>query len=273
MSHVSEDCPLPEIIRRRLPGSLFARDVCYFPLIASTNAYAKELAQQGGAEGSLVIAEKQTKGQGRAGRQWHSPSYKNLLFSIIFRPPFSIDRVFSLTMLTALSLVDAIDNMTGLKTLIKWPNDVYLKDKKMAGILTEFSAHEKMVEYAIVGAGLNVNWDIGGKSGLNHLATSLAKEIGRPVSRVDLLVEILGLLERYYRLLLKGQDSFIYKRWNELSMVIGKEVLVDSSNDRIKARVKRINKNGALVIKDENGKEASIVCGDLTVLFPSLPGT
>ena len=273
MSYVLEDCPLPEIIRERLPGSLFARHVCYFPLIGSTNAYARELAQKGGAEGSLVIAEKQAKGQGRVGRQWYSPSHKNLLFSIIFRPPFSIERVFSLTMLTALSLVDAIHSMTGLKALIKWPNDVYFKDKKMAGILTEFSAHEKMLEYAIVGAGLNVNWNIKGKSGLNRLATSLVQEIGHPVSRVDLLIRILELLDRYYRLLLKGQDSFVNKRWNELSMVIGKEVLVDSSNERKKAMAKRIDKNGALVIEDENGKEATVVCGDLTVLFPSLPNS
>jgi len=162
--------------------------------------------------------------------------------------------------------------MTGLKALIKWPNDVYFKDKKMAGILTEFSAHEKMVEYAIVGAGLNVNWDIRGKSGLNRWATSLAKEIGHSVSRVDLLIRILELLERYYELLLKGHDSFIHKRWNKLSMVIGREVLVDSCNERKKARVKRIDRNGALIIKDEDGRETSVVCGDLTVLFPSLPG-
>ena len=272
MSHVLEDCPLPEIIRERLPGCLFARHVHYFPSIGSTNAYARELAQQGGTEGILVIAEKQTRGQGRMGRQWYSPSRKNLLFSIILRPPFSIERVFSLTMLTALSLVDAIHSMTGLKALIKWPNDVYFKDKKMAGILTEFSAHEKMVEYAIVGAGLNVNWDIRGKSGLNRWATSLVKEIGHPVSRVDLLIRILELLERYYELLLKGHDSFIHKRWNKLSMVIGREVLVDSCNERKKARVKRIDRNGALIIKDEDGRETSVVCGDLTVLFPSLPG-
>jgi len=272
MSHVLQDSPLPETIRGRLPDSLFAGHVHYLPLIGSTNAYAKELAQQGGAEGSLVITEKQTKGQGRMGRQWHSPAHVNLLFSIIFRPRFSIDRVFSITMLTALSLVDAIHKMTGLKALIKWPNDVYFKDKKIAGILTEFSAHEKMVEYAIVGAGLNVNWDIKGKPGLDRSATSLVKETGQPVSRIDLLVEILKLLDRYYRLLLKGQDRLIHRRWNELSMVVGKDVLVDFSNGRKKAKVKRIDRNGALVIKDENGREASILCGDLTVLFPSLPG-
>jgi len=272
MSHILQDRPLPEKIQRQLPDSLFTGHVYYFPLIGSTNAYAKELAKQGGKEGTMVIAERQTKGQGRMGRQWYSPSYKNLLFSIIFRPPFSLDRVFSLTMLTALALVDAIHSTTGLKALIKWPNDVYLKDKKIAGILTEFSAEKKRVEYALVGIGLNVNWDIRDKSELDHVATSLAREIGHQISRVDLLIKILELLEGYYRLLLKGQDSFIYKRWNELSMVVGKEVLVDSSNERKKAMVKGIDKNGALVIKDENGKESTIICGDLTVLFPSLSG-
>jgi BirA family biotin operon repressor/biotin-[acetyl-CoA-carboxylase] ligase len=270
---VLQDCPLPEAIRDRLPDSLFTRHVYYFSRIGSTNAYARELAKKGGAEGTMVIAEEQTKGQGRMGRQWYSPAYNNLLFSIIFRPAFSIDRVFSLTMLTALALVDAINNMTDVKALIKWPNDVYLENKKMAGILTEFSANKKGVEYVVVGIGLNVNWDVRDKSGLNHLATSLVKEIGHPISRIDLLVKILELLERYYWLLLKGQDRFIYKRWNELSMVIGKEVLVNFSNGRKKARVKRIAKNGALVIEDEDGKQSSIICGDLTVVFPSLPGS
>lgn len=168
--------------------------------------------------------------------------------------------------------MDAINNMTGLKTLIKWPNDVYFGDKKIAGILTEFSANGKRAEYVIVGTGLNVNWDMKGESELNHIATSLVKEIGRPISRVDLLVEILELLEKYYHLLLADQYNLIYKRWNELSMVIGKEVLINLSDERKKARVKGIDKNGALVIKEESGKESSIICGDLTVLFPSLPG-
>ncbi len=272
MVHESKDRPLPETVQERLPDSLFTQHIYYFPSIGSTNAYAKELAKQGGAEGSIVIAEEQTKGRGRMGRKWYSPSHVNLYFSIIFRPPFSVDRVFSLNMLVALALVDAIDNMTGMKTLIKWPNDVYLKDKKTAGILTEFSTNKGMAEYVIAGIGLNVNWDIRDKSELKHVATSLAKEIGHPISRVDLLIKILKLLERYYQLLLKGQDSYIYNRWNELSMVIGREVIVDSLRVRKRAWVKRIDRNGALIIKEENGKESSIICGDLEVLFPSLSG-
>lgn len=272
MVNETGDSPLPGIIRDRLPRSLFTKNVYYFPTIGSTNSYARELATQGEPEGAMVITEKQTKGKGREGRKWYSPSKVNLLFSIIFRPPFSIDGIFSLTMLTALAVVDAIHNMTGLQTLIKWPNDVYCKDKKMAGILTEFSANKKRAEYVIVGTGLNVNWDMRGKPELDHLATSLIIELGHPISRVDLLIHILELIEKYYQHLLRGQDNLIYERWNELSMVIGKEVLIDPGKERKRARVTGIDKNGALVVEDENGRELSIICGDLTVLFPSLPG-
>jgi len=273
MDHDLYDSPLPEIIRNRLPESLFARHVYFSPTVGSTNTSAKELAKKGAAEGSMVLAEEQTKGKGRLGRHWHSPSGVNLYFSIVFRPSFSIDRVFSLTMLTALALVDGIEHATGLKTLIKWPNDVFMRDRKVAGILTEFSAKGKRIDYVVIGAGINVNWDTKGKPDLENIATSLKGETGYPVSRVDLLVDILEPLERYYRLFLKGQDRPIHTRWNELSMVIGKEVLVGPAGTRKRALAKGIDRNGALIIRDENGAESSIICGDVTVLFPSLQGS
>jgi BirA family biotin operon repressor/biotin-[acetyl-CoA-carboxylase] ligase len=255
-----------------LPSSLFSRHAYCFSSIESTNKYAKELAKRGGAEGSLVIAEKQTKGQGRMGRNWYSPACANLLFSVVFRPPFTADRAFSLTMIAALAIVDAISHITGLDTLIKWPNDVFCKDKKIAGILTEFSAKRKQVDYVVIGIGLNVNWNISDRPELKHVATSLKNEVGHPVSRLDLLATIFKLLEEYYGLLLTGQEDCIYRRWNECSMVIGKEALIYSTDETIKGKVKRIDKNGALVIEDEAGKESSIICGDLKVLFPSLAG-
>ena len=265
----TRDSRLQDIVND-LPDSLFSRHVHCFSSIESTNKYAKELAKQGEAEGSLVIAEEQTKGQGRMGRHWHSPACSNLLFSIVLRPRFTADRAFSLTMIAALAAVDAINRITGLNTMIKWPNDVFYRDKKVAGILTEFSAKKKLIEYVVIGIGLNVNWDISDKSELTHTATSLKNEIGHPVSRPALLATILKLLEEYYGLLLKGQEDSIYKRWNEHSMVIGREAVVDSVDETIKGRVKRIDKNGALIIEDETGKESSVVCGDLKVLFPSL---
>jgi BirA family biotin operon repressor/biotin-[acetyl-CoA-carboxylase] ligase len=266
------DSPLPEIIRERLPKSLFSQNVYYFHAIGSSNTYAKELATHGEPEGTMVITEEQTEGKGRLGRQWYSPSRVNLLFSVIYRPPFSIERIFSLSMLTALAIVDGIYDMAGLHTLIKWPNDIYCKDKKVAGILTEFSTEKKKVEYVIVGTGLNVNWDMRGKPELDTLATSLRKELGRPISRVDLLVRILMLLERYYRHLLRGRSKLIFDRWNEFSMVVGKEVLIGSAKEGKRATVTKIDKNGALVIRDRDGGESSVICGDVRVLFPSLPG-
>ena len=257
----------------KLPDSLFSRNVYCFSLIESTNQYAKELAKRGEAEGSLVIADIQTKGKGRMGRRWHSPASANLLFSIVIRPPFVADRAFSLTMIAALAIVDAIKEITGLDTLIKWPNDIFYRDKKIAGILTEFLTKRKRIEYCVIGIGLNVNWDIGDNPELKYVATSLKSETGHPVSRFDLLATIFKFLEKYYESLLKGHEDFVYRRWNEHSMVIGKEALVDFNNETIKGRVKRIDKRGALIIEDEAGKESSVVCGDLKVLFTSLSGS
>jgi BirA family biotin operon repressor/biotin-[acetyl-CoA-carboxylase] ligase len=266
------DSLLPAIIGQGLPRSLFTRVVHYFPVVESTNSYAKELGTQGVPEGALVITEKQTGGKGRLGRRWHSPPGANLLFSTLFRPPFSIDRVFSLTMLTAVSLVDAINEVTGLRTLIKWPNDICCNGKKMAGVLTEFSADITGVDYVVVGTGLNVNWDIRSRPELEHVATSLMNEVGHSIPRVALLARILAQLERNYTRLLRGEGPLIRDRWNRHSMVIGKEVLIDPEGQGKRARVTGIDRNGALLIEEENGMASSIVCGDVRVLFPSLPG-
>jgi BirA family biotin operon repressor/biotin-[acetyl-CoA-carboxylase] ligase len=266
------DSLLPEVIRQGLPRSLFTRVVHCFHVIESTNSYAKELGTQGVAEGALVVTEHQTGGKGRLGRRWHSPPGANLLFSTLFRPPFSIDRVFSLTMVTAVSLVDAISEATGLRALIKWPNDIYCNGKKMAGVLTEFSADHTGVDFVVVGTGLNVNWDIRSRPELAHVATSLMKEVGHSIPRVAILIRILEQLESNYARLLRGEGPLIRDRWNEHSMVIGKEVLIDPEGQGKRARVTGIDRNGALLIQEENGTTSSIVCGDVRVLFPSLPG-
>jgi BirA family transcriptional regulator, biotin operon repressor / biotin---[acetyl-CoA-carboxylase] ligase len=266
------DSPLPEILRERLPQSLFTRTIYYAAVLGSTNARAKELAKRGEAEGALVITERQTRGRGRLGRQWHSPPGVNLLFSVLFRPPFSLDRVFSLTMLVATSLVDAIREMSGLNALIKWPNDIYCNGKKMAGILTEFSADTKAIEHVVVGTGLNVNWDLRTRPELQDNATSLMNEVGYPISRVALLSCILEALERDYGLLLRGEDGFIRDRWNRHSMVIGRDVVFDRQGEKKRATVTGIDRNGALLVEEEGGRASLIVCGDVQVLFPSLPG-
>ena len=263
----------PEILREGLPRSMFTEIVHYVPVLGSTNSYARELAKGGEPEGSLVITEKQTSGRGRLGRNWQSPSGVSLLFSVLFRPPFSVDRVFLLTMLTSVSLVDAIREVTGLRALIKWPNDIYCNGKKVAGILTEFSADSTDIDYAVVGVGLNVNWDVQGRPELEHIATSLMKEAGHPVSRIALLSTILDGLERDYKRLLRGEDEPIRDRWKGNSMVIGREVLIDPGGAGKRAKATGIDRNGALLIEEENGRTGSVVCGDVQVLFPSLPGT
>jgi len=268
-----EDILSPEALRARLPRSLFTQTIHYVPVLGSTNSRAKELAKQGEAEGSLVITEKQTRGRGRMGRPWYSPAGVNILFSVLFRPPFSIDRVFAITMLTAASLVEAIRETTGLTTLIKWPNDIYCNGRKMAGILTEFSADTRSVEYVVVGIGINANWKPDTIAEFREIATSLLSEAGQPVSRTVILSGILEKLEENYRLLLRGEDARIRDRWNRYSMVMGREVMIDPEGARRKATATGIDRNGALLIEEEGGRASSVVCGDVQVLFPSLTGT
>jgi BirA family biotin operon repressor/biotin-[acetyl-CoA-carboxylase] ligase len=263
----------PENLKARLPGSLFTQRVQYVPVLGSTNSRAKELAKQGEPEGSLVITEKQTKGRGRRGRTWHSPLGVNILFSVLFRPPFSTDRVFSITMLTAVSLVEALRETTGLTTSIKWPNDIYCNGRKMAGILTEFSADTRTIEYVVVGIGINANWDLRTRPELQGIATSLMNEVGHSVSRAHILSGILEALENNYRLLLNGEDALIRDRWTSHSMVVGKEVMIDPEGAPRKAKVTGIDRNGALLIEEEGGRASSVVCGDIQVLFPSVPGS
>ncbi|MBW1886884.1 MAG: biotin--[acetyl-CoA-carboxylase] ligase, partial [Deltaproteobacteria bacterium] len=143
------------LIRKRLNRSLFATNIIFHRSINSTNILAKELATKGSPEGTLVLTEKQTRGMGRMGRQWLSPGYVNLLFSILLYPNIKPDQIFVLTMTLALATIEAVKEMSGLTPLIKWPNDLYVDRKKLAGILAEFSISRGRIEYVILGLGLN----------------------------------------------------------------------------------------------------------------------
>lgn len=168
-------------------------------------------------------------------------------------------------MVMALAGSDAVKKMTGLSPLIKWPNDLYVEGKKMGGILTEFSVKAREVEYVIVGLGLNVNWSPQEDEALLYSATSIFAETGKRGSRMDLLVEILRSYEADYSRVLAGGIEGIYKRWNDLSMITGREVTVDLGQETIQGRVKKIDKDGSLVIIKKDGRIEKIQNGDVSL--------
>lgn len=258
----------PGLIKTGLGDSLFGAGIVYRMSLGSTNDLAKDLALRGAPEGALVITEEQTAGRGRRGRSWLAPSKTNLLFSLLLRPALSPNRVFSLTMALALAAVEAVEEETGLRCRIKWPNDLYAGSGKLGGILTEFSGKDRQVDWVVLGLGLNVNWSPGeGRTGSRFAATSLFAETQKKVSRNGLLVQILKRFESHYgRLLAEGGDD-LYRKWNECSLVLGKEVVIESEERQISGKAIRIDENGALILEDERGKVHTITHGDVSLRF------
>ena len=255
----------PELLRKRLAGSLFSSPIHYHPSIDSTNALAKALAGQGAPEGTLVIAEEQTAGRGRRGRAWVSPARANLLFSLLLRPFLEGDRVFVLTMVLALAGLKAVNKICGVKAMIKWPNDLYVGTRKLAGILTEFAVREKKVDWVVLGMGINVGWrpDVPQQGGAP--ATSLVEEAGRPVSRNALLIELLTEFEGLYKDVVAGEMERLYEEWNRNCLVLGKAVVVATEKERIEGKALRIDDCGALILEEADGNQRRILTGEVSL--------
>jgi len=196
MSHHAEE------IKAALPTRIFGQHVTYFKSIESTNEVLKTLAAENAPEGALVITEEQTAGRGRFSRTWVAPARSSLLMSLLFRPAFlPPTRAQWLTMLCALAATDAIHSVTGISAGIKWPNDLVLGGRKLAGFLTELSVTGDALDWVIVGMGLNVNLDFSAMSTpvdgqlLAETATSLQTITGKPVSRAALLRNYVSQVE------------------------------------------------------------------------------
>ena len=260
-----QDALRPEGLREALTSSIFSRNIILFQSIDSTNRHGKEVGVQGGPEGTLVLAEEQTAGRGRKGRAWQSPGRANLLLSMVLRPPIKPDLAFVLTMILALAASDGVCDISGLRPLIKWPNDLYVGGRKLAGILTEFSVREKRIAYMVLGMGLNVNWDPDESPDILNPATSLLRETGCVINRGELLVYILRHFDDSYRRLLLGETMGFYRRWNELSMVLGREVVVETGGEILRGVVRKINREGALILRDSRGVDKVVLNGDVSL--------
>ena len=258
---------LPSLIRKGLKTERVAKRVECYESIDSTNDAAKGLALKGTPDGTVVVAEHQTRGKGRLKRSWLAPSGENILFSVVFYPEIRIDLVFRLTMLASIAVVRAIRRICRVDAKIKWPNDVYIHEKKVCGILTEFSADLDSVQYAVVGIGLNVNFETSKNSEIEDIATSLMEECGEKVSRLSVLTALLEELDLLYSSFFKTGGDGLEKEWNRYSMVVNRDVKIISGQDKKRGIAKGINKYGHLILENENGQNEEIVCGDLSLRF------
>jgi BirA family transcriptional regulator, biotin operon repressor / biotin---[acetyl-CoA-carboxylase] ligase len=259
----SPDLLLPSEILPTLRTKWMGKSIHYFNTIDSTNSVAYQLALDGAKEGEVVIAESQEKGRGRLGRQWVSPPSLNLYLSVILRPDIPPHRASLITLLAAVATADAIEKYSGLKPSIKWPNDLLLGKRKVAGLLNEIHSETDHVHFVILGMGVNLNMDEKGfPRAIRVKATSLKREMGRSVSRRAFAVLLLEELERWYERFLKEGDP-VLKAWRDRARIQGRRVRVTSFGEVLIGRAVDIDSDGALILTTKGGKRKRIVAGDI----------
>jgi BirA family biotin operon repressor/biotin-[acetyl-CoA-carboxylase] ligase len=255
-----------DLLARLGKTKVIGRDIRVFEQTTSTNDVIEKLARDGVKEGVVVFAESQTKGRGRLGRKWISPAHKGLWFSILLRPDLRPQETTQLTVASATALRRAIQSETGLKPEIKWPNDILIGGKKVAGILTELSAELDKVHYVVLGIGIDVNLDANEfPEELKKIATSLKIETGEMISRSELATAILRELDFDYSRICGGKFSKVADEWEENCVTIGKNVTVQIGERKIRGRAESLDDDGALLLRTEHGHLERITGGDVTL--------
>lgn len=253
----------PAEVRAGLKTARLGQVVHYFEEVTSTNDVAKDLAGRGAPEGTLVVAEAQTKGRGRRGRSWASPAGTGIWASLILRPRLVPSQTPVLTFTAAVAGAEAIRDLTGLPAGIKWPNDLLIRGRKVAGILTEMSAELDDVHHVVLGIGINVNIPSFPEE-IAEIATSLSREGGQNVSRRRLLQAFLEYFESWYDRLPQAAED-LRDRWRAFSVTLGRRVTVTSPRLTLTGLAKDIDREGALLLETDGGELVRILSGDVSL--------
>jgi BirA family biotin operon repressor/biotin-[acetyl-CoA-carboxylase] ligase len=262
----SPDLLTQEEIKNYLNTECIGKKIIHFDTINSTNIKAKELADLGEQEGTIVISEEQTLGRGRLGRSWISPKYKGIWMSIILRPNINPIHVSKITQVGAAAVCKAAEEM-GIKTQIKWPNDIILNNKKVCGILTEMSAELNKINYVVMGIGINVNIDKNEfPDDIKHMAASFKSEIGKEILRKELAARVLNNFELLYKEFTKeGIAKASIDICRENSILLGKEINVIRDNKTISAKAVNLDGEGELIIQHSNGEIEKLISGEVSI--------
>ena len=261
------DLLIPEEITAGLATCRIGRRVISFRETDSTNEVAFRLAEEEAEEGTVVVAEAQRRGKGRLGRRWESPAGVNLYCSIILRPPVLPVRAPQLTFLSAVAVARAVAATTSLTPFIKWPNDVLVNDRKVAGLLNEMSAETEKVNFIILGIGVNLNMRREQfPADLRHPATSLFLEQGREVSRLAFVRALLEAIDALYETYLHFGNEPVRKEWLALSNVLGRRVRVSFQESETVGVAEGIDEDGALLVQCADGSVERVLAGDVTII-------
>jgi BirA family biotin operon repressor/biotin-[acetyl-CoA-carboxylase] ligase len=238
----------------------FGRNLLFEPSVGSTMDVARKAAEQGAIEGTVALADEQTAGRGRLGRSWVAPPAVNLLPTLLLRPPPSVLR--QIAMIAPLAVSDAVLESTGLRTDVKWPNDVQVAGKKLAGILIETSIARDET-FVLVGTGINVNFDPRPHEEIRDIATSLSVELGRDVEREALLAAYLDRFERMYRAAKSGES--LLDAWRSRLVTIGQQVRATWPGGSAEGLAEDVDATGALIVRTADGTRVTVEAGDVTL--------
>lgn len=251
-------------IKWGLKTKWLGKNIKHFDTVTSTQTVAHEEAQNNAINGTVIVADEQTKGRGRITRNWQSTSGKGVWLSMILRPEIPPQEAPKLTLLTATVLADVLRNYVHVEPQIKWPNDILINGKKTAGILTEMQAEQDRIWYVIVGFGLNVNHTIEElPENINYKATSLRVETDTEWKLNDLIQEILVTFEKTYDYYLEHGFADIKEKWESYGFKMGKEISIKTMKSHWKAPFLGITNDGALITKDMDGNRTTLYSAEI----------
>ena len=264
----NSDLPLPWEITASLKTKKIGRRVFYFENTDSTQNEAKKIAHEPLNDGAVIVTTKQTDGKGRSGRKWILPK-GGIGFSVILKPDFDIAMTTLFPIGVSVALSNAIEKLFVIKPELKWPNDITIKSKKVAGILVDAAFESNSIEHLILGIGINFDTDIKkiekqlGQTPNFYGITSLSQHSKKKVRQVELIQTFLFELEKIYELFNKDRTQKIISDWTERSSTIGKNVEMNSTKEEIAGKAIKIDEDGGLIVSKGNGKTSKIVAGDI----------
>jgi len=257
------DALTADVVTPRLTTAWLGRAWRHAARVGSTNDEAAAWARAGAPAGAVVVADEQTRGRGRLGRRWHSPPGASLYLSAVLRPPLAPHRVPPLTLAAGVAVAEALVAFDVVPAL-KWPNDVLLDGKKVAGILTEMSADLDRVHHVVVGIGVNLNVDAFPEE-LTAIATSLQIARGAPVSRAEFAAALCARLEHWVDQFVADGAVAVVAAWKQHARFFGKRVSVTAGRDRMDGIAEDLDDDGALKLRLDDGRVQRIVAGELAI--------
>lgn len=252
-------------LESRMETEWAGRRVLFFDCLNSTNLRAKQEAENGAAQGTLIVADMQTAGRGRRGRSWSSPAGTNAYFTLILKPEYAPDRASMVTLVAALAVAEGIRETCGAMACIKWPNDIVIDGRKVCGILTEMSAERGYIHHVVVGVGINVGRQDFPPE-IRERAACLEEICGKKVSRTGLIVNVMRYFEKYYHCFCATTDlSGLLEDYNRRLISRDREIRVLDPRGDYGGISRGINGAGELLVELENGATVNVYAGEVSV--------